>query len=60
MTIVMEARKNIVVGAVVARADLQVLFELKAKSGTLQPPAQNMVQHVINVVTTNVREVLRR
>ena len=60
MTTVMEARENIVAGAVVAKVVRQVLFELKAKSGTLQPPAQNMVQHVINVVIMYVQEVHRK
>ena len=60
MTTVMEARENIVAGAVVAKVVRQVLFGLKAKSGTLQPPAQNMVQHVINVVIMYVQEVHRK
>lgn len=60
MTIVMEARENIVAGAVVAKVARQVLFELKAESGTLQPPAQNMVQHVINVATMFVQEAHRK
>ena len=60
MTTVMEARENIVAGAVVAKVVRQVLFELKAESGTLQPPAQNMVQHVINVATMFVQEAHRK
>ena len=58
--IVTMVSKNIVIGVAVVKMDHPGRFELKAVSGTLLPPAQNMAQLVTNVVTMFVQEARKK